>query len=483
MAVFAVWNKIYRTLASVRTGIILLLLTVITSAVGTVILQRPTTEPEEIQRAYTPQTLAILDRLGLTDVYHTWWFIALLGLVSISIIFVSIERWPNAWRFYARPYRFPEPHFRATLPLKATLPVADANTGLSAAEKVLGKSGFPVERIVDHDAVSLYSEKHRFSVFAVYVVHASLLMIFFGGIVDAIYGYRGYLMLNQGQTNNSIELRSGSSGPAKRLSIPFQVRADKVGMETYADGAPKKYWSELTVIDKNKEVIHKTINVNDPLTYRGIRLFQAGMGKSDELDRVELVALGKDDSQHKLTVHLNETVPIDGEYSVRIARFVPDFYMQDGEVFKRSDEISNPAFQLALVNKAGVETKTWLMPRERNATTDDMAYRFAATDIEPAQFTGLEVAYQPGQWFVWGGVVLMAIGLSIVFYMSHTRIWAVIVNDDASSTALWIGGACNRNKEKFETRFQELVAGITAELNPEKNDSKIERESRTAAHV
>lgn len=114
MGFIAIWNKIYRTLASVRTGIILLLLTVVVSAVGTVVLQRPTTEPDEIQRAYSPQTLAMLDRLGLTDVYHTWWFIALLGLVSLSIIFVSIERWPNAWRFYARPYRFPEPHFRAT---------------------------------------------------------------------------------------------------------------------------------------------------------------------------------------------------------------------------------------------------------------------------------------------------------------------------------------------------------------------------------
>src|SRR3954465_6576831 len=115
MGVLAVWNKIYKTLATVRTGIILLLITVVVSAVGTVVLQRPTTEPLDIQRAYSPQTLVLLDRMGLTDVYHAWWFITLLGLVSLSIIFVSIERWPNAWRFYARPYRFPEPHFRATL--------------------------------------------------------------------------------------------------------------------------------------------------------------------------------------------------------------------------------------------------------------------------------------------------------------------------------------------------------------------------------
>lgn len=481
MGVIAVWNKIYKTLASVRTGIILLLLTVVVSAVGTVVLQRPTTEPEEIQRAYTPQTLAMLDRLGLTDVYHTWWFIALLGLVSLSIIFVSIERWPNAWRFYARPYRFPEPHFRATLPLKATIPVADANTGLSTVEKILSKVGFPVERNVDSDTVSLYSEKHRFSVFAVYVVHASLLLIFFGGIVDAIYGYRGYLMLNRGETGNTIELRSGSSGPTKHLAIPFQVRADKIGMEAYADGAPKKYWSELTIVDKGKDVIHKTINVNDPLTYRGIRLFQAGMGKSDELDYLSLVAVGKDNQEHRISVGLKEPVAIDNEYSVRIARFVPDYYAQDGEVFKKSDNISNPAFQLAITDKAGKETKVWLMPREKR-TTEEGPVLFAAIDMKTLEFTGLEVAYQPGQWFVWGGVILMAIGLTIVFYMSHTRIWAVIVNDDASSTALWIGGACNRNKERFEGKFKEIVDGIKAELNPAEKDSTTERDRETA-HV
>ena len=481
MGVVAVWNKIYRTLASVRTGIILLLTTVVVSAVGTVVLQRPTTEPEEIQRAYSPQMLALLDRIGLTDVYHAWWFIGLLGLVSLSIIFVSIERFPNAWRFYARPYRFPEPHFRATLPLKATLPVPDAASGLDAAEKVLQQVGLPAERIVDHDSVSLYSERHRFSVFAVYVVHASLLMIFFGGIVDAIYGYRGYLVLNQGQTGNTIDLRSGSSGPAKRFVIPFSVRADKIGMEQYADGAPKKYWSELTLIAKGNEIAHKTINVNDPLTYRGIRLFQAGMGASGDLDYVGLRASGKSGEQ-RIRLGLNQVVRLDDEYSVRIARFVPDYYSQDGEVFKKSDNIDNPAFQLAVVDKAGVETRVWLMPHERNTTAAEAPYTFVAAELKPLDFTGLEVAYQPGQWFVWGGVILMAIGLTIVFYLSHTRLWAVIVQDESLGTVLWIGGACNRNKERFESRFAEIVEAIRAELDPNTKDRKSGRD-RQLAHV
>lgn len=468
MGVLAVWNKIYKTLASVRTGIILLLLTVVVSAVGTVILQRPTTDPEDIQRAYTPQTLAMLDRLGLTDIYHAWWFIALLGLVSLSIICVSIERWPNAWRFYARPYRFPEPHFRATLPMKATIPVADAESGLNVAEKVLQKFGFTAERIVDHDAVSLYSERHRFSVFAVYVVHASLLMIFFGGIVDAISGYRGYLMLNRGQVGNTIELRAGAGGVSKKLTLPFSVRADKIGMDRYEDGAPKKYWSELALIDGGKEVAHKTINVNDPLTFKGIRLFQSGMGKSDDLDELDLVAVGGN-VERQVALHLNESVAVTDEYSVRIVKFIPDAYSQDGEYFRKSDSINNPAFQLAVTSKAGTETRVWLVPRERNVSSEGGPFRFAATDLKVLDWTGLEVAYQPGQWFVWGGVLLMAAGLTIVFYLSHTRIWAVIVHDEANGPALWIGGACNRNKERFESRFQEVVEALKAETDPEKN--------------
>ena len=108
-------KRIYRTFANLRTGIILLIITVVAAALGTFILQRPITDPDKMAQAYSPNTLYWLDRLTLTDVFHAWWFATLLALVSMSIIFASIDRWPNAWRFYARPYRRPDSHFRAVL--------------------------------------------------------------------------------------------------------------------------------------------------------------------------------------------------------------------------------------------------------------------------------------------------------------------------------------------------------------------------------
>ena len=112
-SVLSIPKRIHKTLASLRTGVVLLILVGLASALGTFILQRPATDPEKLTRSYSAATLHWLDRFGLTDVFHAWWFLTLLGLVSLSIILVSIDRFPNAWRFYARPYRKTDSHFRA----------------------------------------------------------------------------------------------------------------------------------------------------------------------------------------------------------------------------------------------------------------------------------------------------------------------------------------------------------------------------------
>src|SRR5271165_2340326 len=119
-------KRIYRTFANLRTGIVLLILVGISSAVGTFVLQRPVTDPDKLARAYSPTMLRWLDRLTLTDVFHAWWFTTLLVLVSLSIILVSIDRFPNSWRYYARPYRKTDSHFRSALASKVELPIRDS---------------------------------------------------------------------------------------------------------------------------------------------------------------------------------------------------------------------------------------------------------------------------------------------------------------------------------------------------------------------
>jgi cytochrome c biogenesis protein len=242
-------RSIWQTLGSIKTGVILIILVVIFSAAGTLILQRPMTDPDDMQRAYSPAMLRLLDATGLTDLFHARWFVALLMFVSLSIIAASIRRFPNSWRFFSRPLKSPDEHFRRVLPTQARIEIKEEEQGLSAAERALKSVGFPSERIVRPNSFSLFAERHRISEMAVYIVHASLLLIFLGGIVDALYGWRGFLVLTPGSESSQIEIRSGTT-----KAIPFAIRCDGAGEDTYADGTPKRYWSRLAVLDGGREV-------------------------------------------------------------------------------------------------------------------------------------------------------------------------------------------------------------------------------------
>ena len=455
-------SKIWEVLSSIKTGVVLLITVVVLSAAGTIVLQRPVTEPDEMQRAYSPQMLRMLDAVGLTDVFHAWWFIALMILVSLSIIAASIERFPNAWRFYARPYKSPDKTFRKALPVQKQIPIPDEETGLVATERSLHKLGFQPERVVQSNHFSIFAERHRISEMAVYIVHASLLLIFFGGIVDALWGWRGFVKLAQGQQSNQVELRDG-----KQRSLPFAVRCDGAGQENYADGTPKKWWSQLAVVRNGQDLERKQIVVNDPLVYGGIRFYQASYGPTGKLEKLLLTAKASSGAaeQKDLALALNESATLDADTTVQLSEFIPDYVVGDGQVYTRSNSVQNPAAHLVVTSrKSGKRVNFWLPALEGFAENAQSPYQFEAVDLKMGYFTGLEVSHEPGQWAVWAGVIMMGIGLAFVFYVSHTRIWAIPVREANGKLTLWVGGLANRNRDAFEERFRELVSKIEAEL-------------------
>ena len=461
----SVFRKTWQTLSSIKTGVILIILVVIFSAAGTVILQRPITDPDDIQRAYSPEMLRFLDAVGLTDVFHARWFVALMILVSLSIIAASVERFPNAWRYFVRPYKSPDDNFRRVLPNQAYIPVLSDSEGLAAAEKAFKHFGWKSEHIVHTNSFSLFTERHRLSEMAVYIVHASLLLIFLGGIVDALYGWKGFLMLTPGNQSSQIELRNGSI-----KTVPFAIRCDAAGEETYPDGSPKKYWSRLAVVDHGKEVSRKEIVVNDPLVYHGVRFYQASYGRTGTLDKLILSVSPKDGKgeTREIALSSDQAVPLDADNKIQLAEFIPDYVVEDGHVYKRSNEVVNPAAHLVLTSaKSEKVINIWFPEIPGIAENESAPYLFQPKDLKTGVFTGLEVSHEPGQWAVWGGVILMAIGLTFVFYVVHIRFWVVPVVNEEGQTVLWVGGTANRNRDAFEVTFKRVVDQIRNEFKLE----------------
>ncbi len=456
------FREIWQTLSSIKTGVVLIILVVIFSAAGTVILQRPMTDPDDMQRAYSPAMLRFLDAAGLTDVFHARWFVALLVLVSLSIIAASVQRFPNAWRYFARPYKSPDDNFRRLLPTQAQIAIGDEEQGLGAAERALRHVGLKSERIVRTQSFSLFSERNRLSEMAVYIVHASLLLIFLGGIVDALYGWRGFLMLTPGSASNQVELRNGVG-----RTMPFSIRCDGAGEDTYADGTPKRWWSKLVVLDNGREAAKKEIVVNDPLVYHGLRFYQATFGRTGRLDHLTLSATPAEGSgpAQEITLALNQTATLDADTTVLLTEFIPDYVVEDGHVYARSNDVVNPAVHLIVTSaKTNSTVNVWLPEIPGIAQNASSPYVFQPKDLKTGVFTGLQVSHEPGQWSVWAGVVLMAIGLTFVFYVAHVRIWVVPVRDGRGGLALWVGGTANRNRDAFEQKFKRLVEEIQKEL-------------------
>ena len=87
--------------------------------------------------------------------------------------------------------------------------------GVEAAERAFRRLHMKPQHVGAGDNFSLYAERFRFARLAAYVVHLSLLLIFSGGIVDAIWGYRGYMALNLDSQSNQIDMRDGTKKMSK----------------------------------------------------------------------------------------------------------------------------------------------------------------------------------------------------------------------------------------------------------------------------
>jgi cytochrome c biogenesis protein len=452
------FRKYWRLLSSIKTGVILLIVVVIVSAAGTVILQRPMTEADEMQRAYSPQMLRILDALGFTNVFHAWWFVTLLVLVSLCIVAASIDRFPNAWRYFSRPYKVTDASFRRALPTQKQLAIPSEQTGLAAAERALRQSGFRPER-VGGKATSLFAERNRLSEMAVYIVHASLLLIFLGGIIDGMWGWTGFISLVNGQQVQQVETRAGA---VKNLG--FAVRCDGAGQENYADGSPKKWWSKLAVVEDDREVLRKEIVVNDPLVYRGVRFYQASFGQTGKVEQLLLTVTSKEGKSQDIALAEGATAQLDPDTSVRFAKFVPDYVVRDGQIYTSSTSPQNPAAQLIVTSaNTGKSVEYWLPEIEGFAHNSESPYKFDPRDLKMANYTGLQVSHEPGQWGVWAGCLLMALGLGTAFYLVHMRIWVTPILDKGG-LMLWVGGASNKNREAFQDKFAQVIEKLEAEL-------------------
>lgn len=415
----------FQALASVRVGIVVLSLIAATSLVGSVIKQGGT--EEEYLSLYGEKTYHFIKLFGFDDAYHSVWFYLLLALFAMNLVACTVRRVRSIKGERERRAKAP-PDVRA---LAAAGPGFTAPAGsLGEISRRLAASSYRKKKL--SETAELY-EKGLLARYGVVIVHASILAVLLGGLIGLVGGDRGFIVLNVGETAEAAVSRERTRRP---VPLGFAVRCKDFNITLYPGGQPKEYASDVEILDGRGEVVKAgRIKVNQPLSYKGVRLYQSSYGMSNrytfKVDGRE-VALGEQE------VARTGRTPF---MVVRYAAEVHDF---------------GPGVMVAYMDGEEPKTLWFLKDVERMRTHMLQGSRISLEGITGGYYTGLEMSRDPGVPVVLTGFGLMLVGLYINFFTSHRRIY--VVSDDAG---IHVAGVAARNREGFREEIERLSKDLS----------------------
>ncbi|MHB8772465.1 MAG: cytochrome c biogenesis protein ResB [Syntrophales bacterium] len=440
-------DTIWDFFTSLKLVIILLLILSALSVAGTVIEQNKPLQ--EYYRFFKPETVELFSKLGLLDMYHSWWFTTCLALLALNIIACTMERYPFVIRAMKRQNPVLDEKREAGLTnpttVTYTLPLEQVERRLAAmTEKVF--SGPPVVTETE-TARHLFYEKGRYTRLAFFLTHLSILLIFIGAIVGSLAGFKGYVNIHEGESISMVPTRSGGN-----RELNFTVKCNSFQVDFYPNGMPKDYRSDLSVVKDGKEVLRKTIRVNDPLDYEGITFYQSSYGRLPEAVTFEV--RGKDGSSlGTVSSPFGKQVDIPGgAIKIETLDYREHFHLSDGSE-------AGPAYGVNILRSGAPTEGIWVSETnpEMNRHGD---YTFLVKDAKFTNFTGLQVNKDPGVWLVWTGSLMLVAGILMAFFLSHKKFWIRIRRDKKGRVEVTAGGMTNKNKHAFAGEVKKLVDGF-----------------------
>ncbi len=431
-------NPLWRFITSIKLAVFLLITLAITSIVGTLIPQGESLQ--SYLEHYGPTLFKIIRALHLNDMYHSWWYVSILGFFTLNLICCSIKRLPFTLALYRKDNLNIDPDKLFRMPFKARWEI---NSGLDDAKKEAivkafskNAGGITGKRSLS-DGTLYLSEKGKWSHWGLYGLHASIIIILIGAIIGIFYGFKGQVMLMEGGiTNQAIDPQTG-----KPIPLGFSLKCNSFNISFYDNGAPKEYRSDLTVIDQGKEVLHKAIRVNSPMSYKGITIYQAYY---QAVPRVTLKITTSNGHQKTFSLPTFKKINWpEAALSFGVLQYLPNVH-------------GVPAARVWIDNGAGPAQAIWILKnRAREIKMGPNFYKFLLIDAQERYMTGLQIKKDPGVWVVWLGCTSLIIGFIIVFWVPHRKMWLWIGKNDGKDIVV-VSGQSSKNRIQFEKDFRRI---------------------------
>lgn len=469
----------WRTLTSMRTALVLLLLLALASIPGSVFPQRGTA-PEKVQ-AYIDANPVVgpwLSRLGMFDVFASAWFAAIYLLLLISLIGCIVPRTAE----FLRSVRKPPPPAPSRLSRMPAFERVDAPAdALDVAESYLREHRWRVRR--DGDAIA--AEKGYLHEVGNLLFHLCFILLLFGVAIGAMFGWSARVIVVEGKgfTGSLTQFDSFKKGrfvdpdrlaPFSVVLEDFQATYQQGGQQS---GAPRTFDATVAVRQQpGAPEVQESFSVNHPLKVSGVKMFLTGHGYAPQIKvtapdgRVifddTVVFLPRDGNMTSMGVVKVPDVdpgfgltgiflptatidPVQGPISLFPAALDPRLFLG---AFTGDVPMSGSVYKLDTSGMKRVGRED-LAPGESWKLADGTTVEFTGFK----EFANISLSHDPGRWFSLGAAALVILGVSMSLLIQRRRLW-VRVTGQGDTVAAEVAGLSRSGVGKVHEDVREVGA-------------------------
>ncbi|WJX45479.1 copper chaperone, variant 2 [Trifolium repens] len=371
--------------------------------------------------------------LGFDHMYSAPIFLGMLALLGASLIACTyttqlpLIKVSKRWSFMHSTEAIRKQEFSESLPRAS---IQDVGTILMGAGYEVFLKG-----------PTLYAFRGLAGRLAPVGVHIALLLIMGGGTLSAAGSFRGSVTVPQG-----LNFVVGDVlGPTGFLSIPTdafntEIHVNRFSMDYFESGEVSQFRTDLSLLNMDgKEVMRKTISVNDPLRYNGITIYQTDWSIS------ALQILKDNEGPYNLAM---APLKINGDKKL-YGTFLPVGDINSPDV-KGISMLARDLQSIVLYDKegkfAGVRRPNSKLPINIDGSE--------IVIVDAIGSSGLDLKTDPGVPVVYAGFGALML-TTCISYLSHSQIWAL-----QDGTSVVIGGKTNRAKLEFPDEMNLLLDKI-----------------------